>query len=190
MPLSVPSGFGLLSYMFSLSGDPETMVTTTGLAIAGDPLEAVNNRASIFMSNTTAAQLGGGWTFRGCQLRTGGAGATGAIFEAPRSLVGAGNPSGLPNNCSYLLKKITDLTGRRGRGRFYIPPYLGGEDQVSPAGVITESTRVALLDYFVLAIPVANTVLLHDTLPNVMAPTPIVTYLLDTRIATQRRRLR
>jgi hypothetical protein len=193
MPLNVPAGFGLLSYLFTVSGDPEPMATTIGVDVAfgaAGPQEKVDQKADAFMNATTASQLSGGYTFIGCELRTGGAGVGGAVWEALRSLVGSGNPSALPNNCAYLYKKLTAISGRRGRGRMYIPPYIGAEGNVNSVGVIDEATRVAIEDYLALAMPGDDYVLLHDTVPSTMAPTPIIGFSLDRRIATQRRRLR
>jgi hypothetical protein len=97
----------------------------------------------------------------------------------------------LPQNCATLIRKTTALAGRRGRGRFYLPPITMDEFATSKAGVIASSSLAAMQlaanAWFDHGEPF---VILHDSLPSSLAPTPITSFVVDGRIATQRRRLR
>jgi hypothetical protein len=194
--LVIPPGFGLLSYNFTLLGDPEPMFTTIGVDVAFGavgPQDKVNQKADAWMNATTTAQIAAGYTFIGCTIRaTQGPLTAGGVYEAPRSKAGTGGAVALPNNCSLLYKKFTARAGRNGRGRMFIPPYIGGEGVIDQTGVITESVRLSIEDYLGLAMPGDDFVLLHSQPPvgPALPPDPITGFALDRRIATQRRRLR
>jgi hypothetical protein len=75
----------------------------------------------------------------------------------------------------------------------YIPPMFGTESNVSNLGIIDEATRVAIENKLKAAIPGDDFVLLHTQSvgsPAPPAPTPVTSWILDTKVATQRRRLR
>lgn len=105
--------------------------------------------------------------------------------------------SPLPNNCAYLIRKRTDAAGRRGRGRFYLPGV--AEANVSPTGVLdgvllpeANTAAAAFLTGVQALTSVQDMVVLHrsEGLGTEPAPTPVTSLVADTRIATQRRRLR
>ncbi len=75
----------------------------------------------------------------------------------------------------------------------YIPTMFGTESYVSNLGIIDEATRGAIENKLKAAIPGDDFVLLHMQSvgsPPPPAPAPVTSWILDTKIATQRRRLR
>lgn len=103
---------------------------------------------------------------------------------------GGGAPSG--PNCAWLVRKNTLLGGRRGRGRTYFPGVTEGS--VGDGGLVNEgdgSLRTGLEGFWngitTSAPGFTDLVLLHE---DASTPTVVQSWIMDTRIATQRRRLR
>jgi hypothetical protein len=191
--LFVPAGFGVLAYNFRLAGDQEGMTSTVGVAVGADDgvrQNVADTKADTWLQAFNANEMGAGWELAGCTLRMW----DNKIYEAPRSKIGTGGAVTLPNNCAYLLKKQTNLAGRRGRGRMYIPPFFASEGEISQTGVITAGTRVAMENALRDGLPGADYVILHSADPAGVIvpppPTPVIAFNLDGRVATQRRRLR
>jgi hypothetical protein len=189
----IPEGFALAAYQFSLALDPEVMVTTIGteMGVSADWQDRADVLADDFIAGFPAANILVGYSFLGVKLYAGhGAGPT-TIYEAPRNIVGTNAGPPMPSNCAFLVRKRTASAGRAHQGRMYFPACLLGEDSVNPNGVmggaqvavIQGRIDAALLgDYFVI---------LHDELtPGGLAPTPINNLIVDSQIATQRRRMR
>lgn len=106
----------------------------------------------------------------------------------------------MPANVSVLAVKRTARGGRRGRGRLFLPWYIG-QGAMDEAGMIDSSTTTVLQNSFNIFLGLLTTngvpmVVLHKTSdPAVIHPTPpgppnLVTSLtLDPMVSTQRRRL-
>lgn len=184
---------------WSLSGDPEEMVCTLGLDYTGvlsplpaDVAELVYDAGALEGSLWDAAAMINQWTFVGVTvyLQTAEGLAVG-IHNEPRTYT-AGSALSLPHNCAALVRKVTGLSGRKNTGRWYLPAGYLNESQVSPAGVIDGADYTSLqdrIDEFLTNLGTADlvpTVLHSDGSPS----TPITSMVLDTQIATQRRRLR
>ncbi len=190
MTLLIPTGFAQASWRFSLANDAEPMVTTIGLDVsAGSVQAAADDFADLWLSQFPASNMAAGWTYLGAVLRVGTGGAP-LIVEAPRNVAGTSGGASLPNNCALLIKKITGLGGRSGRGRMFVPITSVGEDSVSPTGVITPATVTSLQTAWTALKNGMVPFLLHDSLSPVTTPTPITSLVVDGRIATQRRRMR
>jgi hypothetical protein len=197
MSVIIPAGYANAAFRFSLTGDPEVMVSTMGYdlnAVTGQSL--ADSLATGFTAAAAfpAANILTGYTFLGVRVAVGQDGGPPVIFESPVSVVGTNLGPPFPSNVSLLVRKITALGGRRGRGRMYFPPAFLGEDSISSIGIIAEAQRGPLSDRFFAATAApagATRVLLHG--PEVgapTAPTPITNVILDRLVATQRRRLR
>jgi hypothetical protein len=104
----------------------------------------------------------------------------------------SGSATSLPTNCAFLVHKNTTESGRQGKGRMYLPAFPLGEADVNNTGTITAnfSAVQTRLDNFYdyLTTTESLEVRLFHTTPR--ASTPIDSFSLDTRIATQRRRMR
>lgn len=202
--LIIPPGFGQVSWRFTLTGDPEPIIFTMGVDLgdaAGDFQTACNRATNCFTTAWAVSDISNQYSFMGTTLRVGQDGAPPLIFETnPGAYTGTFTGAILPQNCAFLVRKLTASAGRRNRGRFYLPPFGVGEGSVDAKGVIDSSGvtniqnrvnafRTALISTATIELP---PVILHSTgsLPTVPAPTPITAFTVDPIIATQRRRLR
>jgi hypothetical protein len=116
------------------------------------------------------------------------------------NVAGANTQATLPPNCAVLVHKRTARGGRRGRGRLFIPWYVG-EASVDEAGVLLTgelNLAQAALNVWLASLATQNVpmVLLHDVSapgtvhPTTPGPPDVVTSLtVDKLISTQRRRL-
>lgn len=203
MALIIPPGFGQVAWQWELTGDPERVVVTCGvdLASAGGGFQASCDHARDLMAATfNAGDFSNQYTFRGAILRVGQDGAPPLIFESSITQPGTFTGAVLPQNCALLVRKLTASAGRRNRGRMYFPPIPMGEGSIDAVGTIDSSARTAAQTKFTalrtamlaggaIAIP---PVILHSSEvgETVLSPTPVTSFSLDSKIATQRRRLR
>jgi hypothetical protein len=194
MALQIPNGFALVSYKFALIGDAEPMYTTVGMdfaAMAGGDQENANLAADQLLNGYTAAQIITGWTYLGVVCKVGIPAGQTVTIEAPRAVVGQSGEQSPPNNCALLVRKRTAVAGRRGAGRMYIPPFGVGEGGITASGAFPGADlayhQARINGWFNLVYP---WYLLHDELPVPMNPTLISSFVVDARVATQRRRLR
>jgi hypothetical protein len=116
---------------------------------------------------------------------TGPAGEFGTVAPGPATI-----PPDSPQ-VAFLVKKITAGGGRQSRGRMFLP--LVAEAQTDSGGVLNSVTQAAMqtaLDEWLADLALRNVpmVLLHNAVE--VLPTPVTSLRLDTRVATQRRRLR
>jgi hypothetical protein len=191
--LLIPEGYAQASFRFALNADPEEMFVTCGFALAGSTPTILANDCADAMW----AALNGGaaccdqYTFRGVRLRV-GPGPPYALTEAPRNLVGTWSVAPLPQNVAILVRKNTASAGREHRGRMYFPPILAGEGDVSANGMISSVLQAGIAPFMAALFANLDPVILHDAaqLGGAPAPTPITQFVLDQRVATQRRRLR
>jgi hypothetical protein len=125
-----------------------------------------------------------------------GPNATGPTYEASENIVGTNGGSLAPPNCAVLVKKITALGGREGRGRAYLPGIssisgsLDSGGNFSGANATTVSNAMQALFDQMLAddlIGPVTPVVLHSASSD---PTQITSFVCEPKLATQRRRLR
>lgn len=194
MGLVIPNGKALCAFVFSVAGDPDRMITTLGVdvaAMSGGDQENIDAVADSFISAFPAAALVEGWIYHGVSARVGYPGGVVVTIESPRVHVGTTNSETPPQNCAVLVRKRTVVAGRRGQGRMYVPPFAVTEVAVNKAGVIAPGDLANLQNAFNAWFNHGEPwVLLHDDVPAPMEPTPITGFVVDGRIATQRRRLR
>jgi hypothetical protein len=164
------------------------MIVTCGLFLTiGTPQEEADFWADAMEDALTAGFMNTGYVYTGAKLRT----PAGGIYEAPRTVAGAGGGNPLPNNCTMLVRKITARGGRQGRGRMYLPMIFGSENQVSPTGAVEPVLVGAYQAIADNAFPGANWRLLHDSeSAGSTVPDQITAFVAQGRIATQRRRMR
>jgi hypothetical protein len=206
MPQIIPAGHASLGIELALDLDPEPIYVTFGVSAAspgpegGDWLgpvglveigTAFRNRFTTYVSNKYAV--------------TGVRADFGHIPEAvttevPLSLRFGSAGSPLPQNCAIILRKTSQLGGRRNTGRMFVPGILEGD--VTENGTVTSATISqwqAAADGFLAdvnnATGVGNMVILHSAdftppPPGFPAPTPVVGLKVLPAIGTQRRRLR
>lgn len=201
MPLAIPTGYAQCSVEISNAGDPEPWYVTHGIDIseaAGDFVEAgliVMGSFGVAWQSylTTSSRVSGVY------LTIGSDGGNYTLYITPgTAIVGTSNADKLPQNCAYLVQKQTLRPGRAGKGRCYLPG-VAAEGSVNDVGVIQGSaltTGQAACNTWLDELNTGGSFslpmfLLHNQgIPGGSVPTKVERLQLDTRIATQRRRLR
>jgi hypothetical protein len=179
-----------------LIGDVEPMVTTIGygVEVGTSPESAALTLGTIatgaqgpFPPNVMSNQ----YSFEGTDVvqNVGGAYFTSEdIYHSQ----GSANSGPLPQNCAFLIHKLTNTPGRKGRGRMFLPPFYADETTVTPTGFLTNpdgfsslwnNFRTAIVDHA----DFTGFFVLHA---DGSTPSAIHTFRCDDRVATQRRRLR
>jgi hypothetical protein len=191
--LVIPPGFAQALYIFGLLNDPQDMVCTVGVdmdALDSDPNVAAAEVSSWFTAGFPAAAINEAYTFKGTKLLIGQDGGPPVIGEAPTGYEGTAGQGSMTQNVAILVKKTTSLGGRSGRGRMYLPPFMVEEVEMTPQGTfgsgLLAAVQARVSDWFFAG----TYVLLHDEESPTVTPTPITGFIVDDRVATQRRRLR
>jgi len=196
MGVTIPVDYGLLAFHTKTDLDPEEMLWTVGvnLTSVSDPQDVCTDAHQAWVDHiadltSTIVDL------TRITLKVGPS-STGATYQDVTAASGNDGGSLLPPNSAVLVQKLTNLGGRKGRGRVYLPGIseIGGTLDSSgtfssgEAGVITAAMNALLLDIGTgSASEGAPLVLLHS---DATAPTLIVQFFCENKIATQRRRLR
>jgi hypothetical protein len=138
------------------------------------------------------------YTHTRCVVRAGQSGLVpDLVAEANGSQIGGGSSSPLPQNTAMLIKKVSGLTGRQNRGRFYLPGI--DESSVTEVGVLAAATITLIqgrLNTWLTSVNdvvgITQMVILHQGLgdPPAIGPTIITQLIIDPVVSTQRRRLR
>lgn len=198
MGLHLPIGYMQLNFKIELLGKAAPYVFTMGAfnnpLVPGSPAEKVADLdVAVAMGNALfgANRFIGYYTYRGINATY--MTETGPLpIEVNSNVTGTKPGNALPSNCAILVRKRTGAGGKQNRGRFFLPPAWIGEDAVDPDGTIVGSTAdlvdhldQLLSDMTDVGLPAR---LLHTD--SEMTPTPITSLQLQTKIATQRRRLR
>lgn len=207
-PLVIPVGFGEARFVFSLVGDARPLNVTVGFeAVAGDTLAdgqtALNDMEGDFWADVLSAdpsQWAPDYTYLGATATFNGSDSGKVEIVAPRAETGTGTNASLPQNCALLVQKRTGLGGRKGRGRFFMPPVRLDEGSVAPNGQIDSAAvtvEQGLWDTWMGHADGSGgqyrIVILHHDNPvvgPVPAPTNILSLVVENLIGTQRRRLR
>lgn len=188
--MTIPDGFGQASFGFSGGPVPTGAIATLGFqnVADGSASDIAGGMADVF-GEEIVPLLTDSITFESVLVKLGpdetGPSATVAVSVDGELTGGAATP-----NVAYLVHKNTNLGGRRGRGRMFIPGVT--EETVDGAGNLTSGTvsswNTALATLLVtLATNDLPAYLLHD---GPTPPTAVQTLTIDGRVATQRRRLR
>lgn len=203
MTLLIPIGFCQAVYTLSLSIDAEDMVTTCGHDLAafsgGTDYTAVANLLQERFATNWASATDNGYQLERTTIYVGNDGPTIVAESTLAATTGTVTGTASPPNCAYLIRKRTDLAGRRGRGRMYLPGVVGSnllEDGSITSGWLTSLQTKASAWYDDLVTPSSGAatppVVLHrsEGAGEEPPPTPITQFSVDPKIATQRRRLR
>jgi hypothetical protein len=201
MPLIIPDGFGQVIHQLQLVGDPEPMAVTYGVQIdSGGVIDAPGMANSLHDAfwDALGAQLNGSYTLFSTEVKWRGAAAADlSVVVHVEPKLGTATGAALPQNVAGLVKKLTATSGRRNRGRFYLPGLREGE--VSDTGQVNSGSVTGingvlatwLGKFGTLMSQIDAMVILHNTgISGAPAPTAVTQLLLDPVVATQRRRLR
>ena len=192
----IPIGFMNLTHIHETLNAAGQMMWSVGFSTTETPdpgimadllteWEAAELRTDYISSNVGQTVLRGTW-------------GTGVPSEpiVAESLAGSGGGAAgqaVPNNTALLIRKRTDRGGRRGRGRAFLPPTQA--DAVDGGALLSSVIAAAASEAFADLMVAYSTVLggvphlLHTTEAG-GAPDEITGFSCDTRVATQRRRLR
>src|SRR5688572_21360102 len=195
--LNLPAGFGIATLRWTGAALPTGAVSTFGFSDNGAVTEPGAIAANV---GTTFWLSGNGWpstmTLVDVEVKMGPL-ETGPVAVAPIGIAGGAAPEAYSPNAALLVTKRTLSGGRRGKGRMFLPPL--GENAVTTGGVIDPvqvTTIQGRLNDFMAAQGVDELPLFlihrHDPELNQspVAPTQINQLLLDSKLASQRRRLR
>lgn len=186
----IPLGYAHVVHRFGGTGLPRGAALTHGIKLEGTQfLETRAANIATLFEDTLLVGMVQTVTYLGCLVKA-GPNTTGPMAEVVRSEAGSGIDAGAPPNVSYLVRKRTALGGRTNRGRFYWPGV--AETTVDPNGTIQPGTltaQQARLEAYLSGLATAESpmYLLHNASSD---PTEVIQLQIDTKVATQRRRLR
>lgn len=183
--------FAQVNFQFTMAGNPNLEEITLGLNIGNstDSYQDIVENLRDHWDQWPAHQQSSSLSFTQAVLKV-GPDISGPTYVTPGSGGLYASSSSVPPNVAVLVRKVTALGGRRGRGRMYVPGI--PEGSVSAGGLIGSSVIgdwQSALDSFLSALVADNTppVLLHS---DATAPTEITDFAVQAFVATQRRRLR
>jgi hypothetical protein len=201
MPL-IPPGYGHVLYSIRLVNDPDPMALTFGVKIKNPgPLPTPDIQAGCFRQaffDGIRPQLSNAYSLERTILRWVEDDGSPEKVNIDGTVVACTNTAApLPQNCAYLVHKLSGLTGRRNRGRLYLPGGIEGEvdgnGRLSVAhrngvqtGMNTFKTSIDACAAFDGMYVLHNLPIASPSIP----PTKVTSLLVDPVIATQRRRLR
>lgn len=198
--LVIPEGHGEAVWKWSVTGRSNPISCTIGFSITEPSTlqEVVEDMYGDLVGGGThlcdAANMRTPFTFLGVEAkaRIGGVLVGAASTDNPVEGT-AGGAGAMILNSTMLLQKRTILIGRHYRGRMYLPALLVEEDEVDIMGNYTGSefgvisASVDATTSAMLAATSYKPVILHY---GATPPTDISSFVLVSKMATQRRRLR
>lgn len=191
----IPVNYAQANFHFTGPGVPLGAECTLGLNIedfSGDPTTAAHNLRTNGAAQGIMTDVSDDvqWTSTTVKFGPNDTGGSGEWIEALNG--GISGESSAPNT-AFLIRKVTPLGGRSGRGRMYWPGVpesglttgglLAGDYQPEVNGFWADFFDSIVADGLVPA-------LLHGPDSPVDAPVLITSFSVDARVATQRRRLR
>ncbi len=217
MPVVIPDGFAQANIRLRHTSQQRSAEMTFGLApdpTQTNPVNIANNILAVFVSRISPI-LDNEVRIEGVTVRLGQPSGDPAVGSSTTEASnGAGNASTPPPNVAVLVRKLTGLGGRRNRGRMYFP-WGVNEASVSEAGIISagdlavintawEGFRADVAAHadlgpvvilhdssrYTVTHPTSSQKLVTRTTVVPPAPTTVTAFSVDSRVATQRRRLR
>lgn len=203
MALIIPPGYLQAVYVFLQDGDSEEQVVTCGHEIDGASgatgEDAADDLFLSFANRIVDVVMSNQFRLMAVDVYVGNDGGNLVYRSGQPPQTGAGSDPIIPQNSANLIRKRTDTAGRRGRGRMYLPSV--PESAVNTVGVLTSgyvANMQAAFDnwYDDLTAMVGGRlyppVVLHRSEGSGVEPPPtaITQFVVDSTIATQRRRLR
>lgn len=190
------SNYWRLTHFFNGIAAPEGAAVVYCVAWPGQVLNdaAVDALHDAFVNNLTPS-IGTNWSIFRTRAKQGPDSTGPSLDHDEIDNGGLAGASLAPNTC-YLIHKRTAAGGRRQRGRMYLPGPIEGE--VTDAGALVAARQAALqtaVENWRLAVEgVAGRFLAIEHEPGISpppaVPTTITSLSVDSRVATQRGRLR
>jgi hypothetical protein len=187
----IPAGFAQVNLIFAGGPLPHEAEVTFGMSNNGGtaPLTIAGTIAGLWAAHLRPV-TSDAITLDRIKVKR-GPNDTGA--EATYAVATSGTKAGAVTspNVTYLVRKVTDLGGKRNRGRVYYPcpteaqTLEGGGLAVAAVNAMTTGWQDFLADLLSGGEQMA---ILHSSAPP--APTPVTAMFCESQVATQRRRLR
>lgn len=206
MPIIIPEGYGELVARFSVLGRTNPVSMTMGVQITepDDPQTVVDDFYDDLVGTTdlpglaNAAEMYSQWSFLGVEGKFTIDGVLTGISSTDGTIAGTlATANIMIVSSAVLVQKRTTRIGRRFRGRWYVPPVRVAEASVdymgniAPADFATISAPIFVTTSSMLAATTYKPCLLHDTGESTPPPPTIISsFGVQTKMATQRRRLR
>lgn len=197
MTLIIPFGYGSATVNMALSGKADPLAFTFGFINSGALTAAAcatQLDANLRTTNSLmrAGEILTGYSYTGVDVTINTLAGT---FTGSAGTLVTGTLSGdpMPPNCALLVSKQTATGGRIGKGRMFLPPAFYGESGFDANGNFIGAGQARIqadLDTFRSQCTSTGVGLhlLHSNAGD--PPDPITALVLNSRIATQRRRLR
>lgn len=142
MSLAIPPGYGLAALNFSSSTGTQPFVTTIGVGLAnwgGDFVDAANAVFAAY-ATTMMGATDNDLTLSSVTLSVGQDGPGGSVDSDATPVPGTSTGTFAPVAMAPVVRKTTNVLGRRGRGRMFIPGVIQ-ESGVEPDGRLTTTFR-------------------------------------------------
>lgn len=196
--LEIPANYGNAVFRVKMAGKTNLMTFTLGYwhpvpgTTAEDAAESLAGAINVTDGAFTSDFLGSTFTLQDVLVYQNDAG---IITSAVQGIdaTGAGGLAVPPVQCSLLARKTTSRVGRKFRGRWYVPNMFFAETDIDAMGNIAPTPFGILSTAFNTTVNelMANTVavpcLLHS---DGTTPTLLADITLQSKMATQRRRVR
>lgn len=199
MPNPFPNNTALAKCVFQMTLNPEHKAIVTFGAEKGAAGDAATLAINLASSWSQAGALGNSsmisenYTFKSVAVTLMLSGVP-HFAEINVDNDGTSGLEELPLNNAVVVQKRTALGGRKGRGRMFLPPIYFDESAVSRFGNISPGTVSDVQDMVDVVKTHMNTTLGIDMLlfhnDGVTAPSEVTELIVESTIATQRRRLR
>jgi hypothetical protein len=197
MAKTVPVGYVDFVLNILRAGDPDPYAVTFGGKIDAGPFTAAHLEAIAATTGTALDQeLQPEDTMIGMTAYVANDGPP-FIYEETMSTVGTSPGDCASQNCALIITKNTGLGGRWNKGRMFWPSV--NESAITPVGALADAYRTGTQTGFnnwrteITGLPgtynLSELSLFHDESLGI-APTPIVSFVVEPVIGTQRRRLR
>lgn len=190
----IPSGYAQINWVFTGSMLPLGAEVTLGVGVTsyGGTVQTAANDARDHWVTNVMPILNSGCVLSEVHVKYGPA-ATGPSAVASSGVAGSGANPGMSPNVTALVHKTTLFGGRAGRGRMFVPGLQ--ESSVDQAGLLDSGTVTAMQTAFDglltdLGTSLLIPVLLHGVASPISTPSTILEFVVDGKVATQRRRLR
>lgn len=199
-----PVGYDDVTWVFSVAGSEKQVTWGCGFKYDGTYPGPSTVAAEMYDASVTnslapfkASLMLVDWTFVGVSVShmTSTGPLVGQHFVP---ITGTVAQATVPMNCSYLMRKSTALGGRSQRGRAYVPPVHVGESHIDGGGTIEAAFVTSVQSYmdqlFNDGLDIGdgdNAWYLYHTITDVTPPVTLIeSWSVQSKIATQRRRLR
>lgn len=191
---NIVNGYGQARLVFTVFGRLNQVITTVGYKIndSASPTDSAAEIDGFFKGATrliAATHMADSWQYLGVDVTENRG--LGPIQSSYRAEVdGGASFAPPPSNCAVVVKKVTARGGRKGRGRFFLPPAFLAESDVDQVGRFVKDViqgRVSASMDAWRAGAHTKPFLLHA---DATVPDAIIGDVVEGVIGTQRRRMR